>query len=184
MSEFDTNLEQKNLSKLQIEIIKLRSIIRYHRDQEGDDRCWLDDELLYESLPETANISPSLPSKEFFMDKCTRFHSKRQDPNQKRKANKPSQIPMDEDVRTLDEDVKNMSEEEQNKEIARLKQAIRLHRNIGDNQRSWQDDKRLYQALNENSIYDTTLPDQDKFLANCDQLFSIKGKPSKLNNSK
>src|SRR5258708_2353846 len=82
MSNFETNLNQKNLSKLQVEIIKLRSIIRYHRDQRGDNRCWLDDELLYEALPETANITPTLPSKEFFMDRCTRFHSKRQDPVQ------------------------------------------------------------------------------------------------------
>lgn len=30
----------------------LRDAIRKHRDQKGDDRCWMDDELLYQTLPE------------------------------------------------------------------------------------------------------------------------------------
>jgi hypothetical protein len=31
---------------------RLRAAIRTHRDQRGDDRCWLDDEELYRALPE------------------------------------------------------------------------------------------------------------------------------------
>lgn len=31
---------------------RLRAAIRRHRDQRGDDRCWLDDEELYRALPE------------------------------------------------------------------------------------------------------------------------------------
>lgn len=34
------------------EIERLRSAIRNHRDQQGDDRCFMDDEALYEVLPE------------------------------------------------------------------------------------------------------------------------------------
>lgn len=34
------------------EITKLRDAIRKHRDQRGDDRCWMDDEELYKVLPE------------------------------------------------------------------------------------------------------------------------------------
>ncbi len=48
------NLERINemYIKLATEIEKLRAAIRKHRDQRGDDRCWLDDEELYKALPE------------------------------------------------------------------------------------------------------------------------------------
>ncbi len=32
--------------------VRLANAIRRHRDQRGDDRCWLDDEELYRELPE------------------------------------------------------------------------------------------------------------------------------------
>ncbi len=35
-----------------LETERLRTAIRKHRDQRGDDRCWLDDEELYKTLPE------------------------------------------------------------------------------------------------------------------------------------
>ena len=48
--------ENERLSKeavaLYEEVEKLRGAIRTHRDQRGDNRCWLDDETLYSSLPE------------------------------------------------------------------------------------------------------------------------------------
>lgn len=37
------------------EIKLLQDAIRKHRDQRGDDRCWLDDEELYKVLPEGYN---------------------------------------------------------------------------------------------------------------------------------
>lgn len=33
-------------------IAQLERAIRLHRDERGDDRCWLDDEVLYSILPE------------------------------------------------------------------------------------------------------------------------------------
>ncbi len=175
MSNFETNLSQPKNDQLQVEIIKLRNIIRYHRDQKGNDRCWLDDETLYEPLPETADKAQALPTKEVFMEKCARFHSKRQAPNQTKQISQEPKQP-------TDQDIKEMTEDEQKKEIARLRQAIRLHRNIGNNKRSWQDDQRLYRALNENTDYDTTLPERETFLTSCDRFFSSGGKPPKLHN--
>jgi hypothetical protein len=173
MSNFKTNFDQTNNTQLQVEIIKLRNIIRYHRDQKGNDRCWLDDELLYESLPETTDKVIVLPSREVFMEKCARFHARRQAPEQTKQVNQEAdQLP--------DQDIEELTEGEQKKEVARLKQAIRLHRNIGDSQRSWQDDQRLYKVLNENTEYDTTLPDQETFLSACDRFFASRGKQSKL----
>ncbi len=175
MSKFETSSSHKNLDQLQGEIIKLRNVIRYHRDQKGDDRCWLDDELLYESLPETADKAQLLPSKEVFMEKCARFHSRRQAPE------RPKQASQDPDQPT-EQALKGMNEDELKKEIARLIQAIRLHRNIGDNKRSWQDDIRLYRILNENTNYDTTLPDQKTFLTSCNRFFSTRRNPPDLHN--
>jgi hypothetical protein len=34
------------------ELERLRDAVRKHRDQRGDDRCWMDDEELYKVLPE------------------------------------------------------------------------------------------------------------------------------------
>ena len=173
MSNFVSKTNKSEYNQLQVEIIKLRNVIRYHRDQKGDDRCWLDDELLYETLPEHEQRAAALPTKEIFMEKCTRFHNRRQAPTQ-------IKYPASDSVKVRDQDVNGMTEDEQKKEIARLRQAIRLHRNIGDNKRSWQDDQRLYSALNEMIEYDTKLPELEPFLQSCDRFFSTRGNPPKL----
>lgn len=58
------------------EVERLRIAIRKHRDQRLDDRCWMDDIELYESLPE--GIDPSfvdlrLLDKDVMMRNCERF---------------------------------------------------------------------------------------------------------------
>ncbi len=56
--------------------MKLRNAIRRHRDQKGDDNCWLDDyEYLYSVLPEKIKCEPQLPeSKELMMYNCSRYY--------------------------------------------------------------------------------------------------------------
>lgn len=49
-SALDT--QHAELERLTAEVERLQSAIRSHRDQRGDDRCWLDDETLYKVLPE------------------------------------------------------------------------------------------------------------------------------------
>lgn len=39
-----------NKSELSAEIERLKNAIRNHRDQKGDDRCWMDDQELYAVL--------------------------------------------------------------------------------------------------------------------------------------
>lgn len=58
-----------------LESIKtLRNAIRKHRDQKGDDRCWLDDLELYKALPEgVADADLRLPSPEKMLENCKRF---------------------------------------------------------------------------------------------------------------
>lgn len=67
--------------ELKIEVEKLRDGIRYHRDQKGDDRCWVDDLRLYEILPEGAEgLDTTLPPEDVFLDNCKRFCRSRQVP--------------------------------------------------------------------------------------------------------
>lgn len=48
----DQDVEFFCLTAAKREVRKLRDAIRLHRDQKGDDRCWMDDEVLYKTLPE------------------------------------------------------------------------------------------------------------------------------------
>lgn len=66
---------------LKSELEKTRDAIRYHRDQKGDDRCWVDDVRLYEILPEgPVGYDPTLPPEDVFLENCKRFCRSRQTP--------------------------------------------------------------------------------------------------------
>ena len=95
-----SNMNFENIEEAKTELTRLRNIIRYHRDQKADDRCWLDDELLYESLPE--NIPVTLSSKDVFVDKCSRFHANRQAPKSTNTVDQgKSQVPNDDDIKNM-----------------------------------------------------------------------------------
>ncbi|RDJ35527.1 MAG: hypothetical protein DWQ19_11975 [Crenarchaeota archaeon] len=67
---------------LQLEIEKLRNAIRKHRDQKGDDRCWLDDIELYNVLPEgVAEADLRLHEPLEMMANCLRYISCRHNPS-------------------------------------------------------------------------------------------------------
>lgn len=70
-------------------VFELEEAIRKHRDQKGDDRCWLDDQELYsvlgETIPDTAGI---LPSKEVFLGNCEKYFQCR------KKSEVPDQNPV------------------------------------------------------------------------------------------
>jgi len=77
----DEDLAQKTDDELRDEVKKLRAAIRDHRDQKGDDRCWVDDIKLYEALPEgPVNYDPTLPPEDVFLENCKRFCRSRQTP--------------------------------------------------------------------------------------------------------
>lgn len=64
--------------KLAAEIEKLRVAIRKHRDQRGDDRCWLDDEELYKVLPE--GYTPPERDTSVELHNCEQFIACRHNP--------------------------------------------------------------------------------------------------------
>lgn len=74
----DDDLKNKKLEEVKEELLKLRNGIRYHRDQKGDDRCWLDDVELYKLLPEQRDADFTLPPKDEFARDCARFWQSRQ----------------------------------------------------------------------------------------------------------
>jgi len=77
----DSDLDSMTPEQLKEEVLKLRGAIRYHRDQKGDDRCWVDDLRLYELMPEGAEgYDPTLPPEDVFLENCKRFCRSRQTP--------------------------------------------------------------------------------------------------------
>lgn len=61
----------------------LLAAIRKHRDQRGDDRCWMDDQELYEVLPEgLGGADLRLCGAVEMLKNCTRFVASRHDPAQ------------------------------------------------------------------------------------------------------
>lgn len=63
-------------------IVELETAIRKHRDQRGDDRCWLDDRQLYHAViePNGRENLPDLvlPPKCEFLESCSRYWEHRQ----------------------------------------------------------------------------------------------------------
>jgi len=57
---------------------KAEAAIRRHRDQRGDDRCWMDDEVLYKALPE--GYTPPLRDSAVELKNCQRFIDCRNNP--------------------------------------------------------------------------------------------------------
>lgn len=75
----DDEISRMDMETLREEVRRLRSGIREHRDQRGDDRCWLDDEKLYELMPEGIPACTVLDP-ELMMPNCQRFMSLRVHP--------------------------------------------------------------------------------------------------------
>lgn len=63
---------------LKQEARKLAEAIRKHRDQRGDDRCWMDDEELYRSLPE--GYTPPARDSAVELKNCERYIACRHNP--------------------------------------------------------------------------------------------------------
>lgn len=71
----DKDLKNMSKDELQEEAMKLRDAIRQHRDQKGDENCYLDSyTYLYGLLPEKLKANPELPDKELMMLNCSRYY--------------------------------------------------------------------------------------------------------------
>ena len=170
----------EKLEKLGIEeciaaIREQRQVIREHRDQKGDDRCWLDDYYVWVMLNDTSadlpsevltQAGPPMPSFEEGMRCCRDFYNFR-------RRGEADTTPSDAvlDPTQWDGDLAGMSNEELVKELMRIQQAIRTHRDISGRlacrsgrPRTFEDDRALYVVLPEKIPADFRLPPEDEFL--------------------
>lgn len=65
--------------RLRARVAELEAAIRSHRDQRGDDRCWLDDETLYRVLPE--GFTPPVRDCAVELHLCEKFIATRHRPD-------------------------------------------------------------------------------------------------------
>lgn len=69
------------ITELEAKVARYETAIRKHRDQRGDDRCYLDDDELYAELPEgKAGADTRLCEPEVMLENCRRYIAHRHNP--------------------------------------------------------------------------------------------------------
>ncbi len=142
--------------KMRERIIQIRRLIRTHRDQIGDDRCWVDDGLVWSALPDSPPEMTTIPSDA--MERCEAFF-------RLRRADEADVVPYRamRDPERWDEDVNELDGELLREEVSRIESAIRAHRDVG-RPLTVDDDRALYAVLPERIPADFRLPPKDAFL--------------------
>jgi hypothetical protein len=78
--KLDVDVREMSEADAKQELMRLRALIRKHRKAEGNARCWLLDEELYEKgLPEGGRQnSPKLPPppRRTFLKNCERYYDR------------------------------------------------------------------------------------------------------------
>ena len=140
------------------QIAEMRKAIRSHRDQRGDDRCWLDDQVVWNTVS-SIEQKVHLPAYGEGMRKCRLFYKNRN-------AASTDPIPADAmlDPAKWDDDLVEMSSERLWNEYITLEKAILKHRNIPEYTRTVDDDRELYSVLPEKIPADFRLPREEEFL--------------------
>ncbi len=135
-----------------------RQALRWHRDQRGDDRCWLDDFLLYQfvvGLPVTPRVDSFLG-----MNMCVFFYEfcrvDELDPIPPEAILDPAR--WDHDLNELYYDGNLLDE------LEKVQKAIFNLASITDRPRTVQDYRELYSILPEKIPADFRLPPREKFL--------------------
>ncbi len=156
----DDRVEISRLSQgdCKIAILERRKSIRNVRDQRGDDRCFLDDLLLWkwlaDSPPEPTNFSM-----ESGMEQCTLFY-------EHRRKTEVDSVPQDAilDPARWDDDLEDMTLDQLRNELVHIQESIQAHRDIKDRPRTHEDDQTLYSILPERIPADFRLPTREEFL--------------------
>lgn len=148
-------------------IVRLRAAIRWHRDQVGDYRCWLDDDRVYKEA--SLEGCTSAPAEDAFAKLCEEFWCNRQRPGELAEA----EVPTDSSAGALppntdsDRDLGYLSLSELEAEEARLRTGIAQHRTVPRSERRWQHDRDLYLLLPEKKLAVWRLPNRHVFLKSC-----------------
>jgi hypothetical protein len=77
-------------------------------------------------------------------------------------------------IKNQDSDLQTMNRLSLEKEVMRLRNAIRYHREQTLDNRCWLDDAKLYEVLPDEVLYDTTLPPKETFLHHCEHFWECR----------
>ncbi|HEY9678749.1 MAG TPA: hypothetical protein V6C76_12120 [Drouetiella sp.] len=91
------DVEQTQISSLQARVKELEDAIRYHAEQRGDDRCFLDDLALYKLIGIEEHPGLNLPVDQF-LSNCRRYWTCQQTGAEYQKA--VYDIPAQQQIRT------------------------------------------------------------------------------------
>jgi hypothetical protein len=81
MSSIEEELQKRGISTNN-RVSQLEDAIRKHRDQRGDDRCWMDDQELYSILPEgLCGADLRLCEPAVMLENCKKYIASRHDPS-------------------------------------------------------------------------------------------------------
>lgn len=152
------------------EILKARNAIRGHRDEKGDDRCWLDDDLVYQCVPGYKPVTMLYP-KEDFLKQCRVFKERRSG-----LSSYPSgllAVPLRENGMS-DTDIDKWTDEQLKSHVFWLWLCILNHHNCGEDKTSF-DDVLLYMVLPDGTEPDLSLPPE--LLANCERFYDTRPCP-------
>jgi hypothetical protein len=150
-------LAKMSPDELREAIVERRAVIRAHRDAKMDDRCWLDDYLVWDMVEGSpADISAPPPFGEA-MQRCREFY-------RYRRAETADPLPEESSPPGEDIDLAAMAQPELAKALTALQAAIKAHRDMKDRPRNLEDDRALYAALPEKLAADFRLPPEDEFL--------------------
>ena len=133
------------------------SFIRYHRDQVGDDRCFLDDWLVWQFLSDTP-LRPHFSGEEGMVE-CKLFWTHR-------RADGIDTLPVGAivDPEHWDDILWTDSKFQLKNALFKLQCAIRTHRDITNRPRTADDDRVLYAHLPEKLSANFCLPSEAQFL--------------------
>lgn len=78
--ELDDDIRQMTLPELQAKLQEIRNAVRWWAEQQGDDRCWLDDIKIMQLVLPHGKVDFKLPPCQEFLANCKRFWETRQEP--------------------------------------------------------------------------------------------------------
>jgi len=158
------DLTELRLTRAQLidAIKRRRKAIRKHRDQKGDDRCWLDDFWLYVFLNDSKPAPTKVPAFEPGLEQCKLFFVFR-------RADAPDPLPPDAilDRRFWEGGLNQRPVWDLILILRQIQEALKAHRDLPEQEnrpRNLHDDRRLYSVLPEKMPADFRLPPRERFI--------------------
>ncbi|MEZ0224701.1 MAG: hypothetical protein ACAH83_09125 [Alphaproteobacteria bacterium] len=136
-------------------IANRRAVIRAHRDAKLDDRCWLDDYLVWDMVEGSPPDISAPPPYAEAMQRCRDYYQHRRS---------ETFDAADSAGGSDDKDLSAMEQAKLAKALGALQAAIKAHRDVKDRPRNLDDDRALYAALPEKIAADFRLPPEPDFL--------------------